>query len=502
MGALSSGAIRVISLAINFFLTPFLLHRIGDVQYGLFILVGSVVTQGALLDLGIEVTIVKYVAEYHARGEHDRAGEMVVISLALYCVLGLVALLLAAAIAPIFPYLFNVPEVDRSTATMAVLLVGIRVAISIPLATPGAILWGLHKYTLCNAVSVIEVLMSAVTTIAVLLAGGGLIALLAASIPVTIVARIILIWCISQVAPDFRLRWPGARRDLIRTVLSFSASTFVLDLANNLTTRMDQIVIGVFLPISSVGFYSVAQRISVVPQMFSEPVLTAFLPIASQLHAQDDVYRLRSLYLVGSRVILAICVPLLVVVIILAGPLLSIWVGAKYAVNAPIVVVLALASILQVGYWPGRLILQGIGQHHGLAKASICLGIANVGLSLLLVRPFGLVGVALGTLIPAIVVNVGYIWPYTMRTVHASVLDLLKQALVPVLAPALPMIVATYVMSRMIKPSGLLAIGTTAATGAAVYAIIFIAVFSGDHERQLIRSLLSRLIKKKYFRSN
>ena len=102
-------------------------------------------------------------------------------------------------------------------------------------------------------------------------------------------------------------------------------------------------------------------------------------------------------------------------VIGLAEPLLALWVGPKYATESAIVVVLAVASIFEVGYWPGRMILQGIGRHHGLAKATICAAIAKLGLSLILIRHFGVMGVALGTLIPAIVVNVVYIWPYTMR---------------------------------------------------------------------------------------
>ncbi len=67
--AISSGVVRVVALCINVFLTPFMLHTLGDTQYGLFVLISSFVTQGAILDLGIAPAVMKYVAEF---ARHER----------------------------------------------------------------------------------------------------------------------------------------------------------------------------------------------------------------------------------------------------------------------------------------------------------------------------------------------------------------------------------------------------------------------------------------------
>ncbi len=227
--------------------------------------------------------------------------------------------------------------------------------------------------------------------------------------------------------------------------------------------------------------------------MLSQPILGAFIPLASQLNAEKDVAGLRDLYLFGSRAILAICIPLLVTVVFLAGPLLALWVGTKYSANSAVVVVLATASVLEVGYWPGRMILQGIGQHHGLAKAASFGAIANLGLSLLLIRFYGVTGVAFGTLIPAIVVNIGYIWPHTMRTVGVSILALLKGALVPVFVPALPMIALLYGIIHTVEPTGFIAVGTTGAAGCMAYAIIYLIFFAGMQEQELVKKIIRRL---------
>src|SRR5262249_43665866 len=150
---------------VGFLLTPFILHRLGDTQYGLFILVGTVIGHGALLDFGIRQAVIKYVAEHRARGDNDRLCSLIATVLVIYCCLGLLALLLSAALAPVFPDLFNVPTSDHGTATIIVLLMGIWLAISIPCATSGAVLIGLQRYGLANALIVLGTLASAMATV-------------------------------------------------------------------------------------------------------------------------------------------------------------------------------------------------------------------------------------------------------------------------------------------------------------------------------------------------
>src|SRR5438552_1502243 len=86
---LSNYAGKLATLATGLVLTPFILHQVGPASYGLWVLVGSVVGYGALLDLGIGNAIIKYVAEYRAKGQLDQAQQLVATALWLYAALGL-----------------------------------------------------------------------------------------------------------------------------------------------------------------------------------------------------------------------------------------------------------------------------------------------------------------------------------------------------------------------------------------------------------------------------
>ena len=486
-------ATKLVTLLIRFFLTPFILHRLGDVQFGLWALVASVVGQGALLDFGIRAALTKYVAEHYARENFEHIRRLIATSLWLYSGLGLLAVGFAAVLAPLFPHLFNIPAPQRTTAAVAVLLMGIQIGISIPAAAPAAVLWALHRYGAVNALVMASTVLSAAITAAILLSGGGLIAMMAAEIPLATAMFFVAMTVLVRAAPELRPRWRDVRRELLSSVLSFSASTFIIETAYSLQTKADELVIGFFRPVSAVAPYTIARRLSGIPQMVGEQIVGAFLPLASELGAEGGTDRLRSFYLVGSRVTLAVCIPLTVILTLMAGPLLTLWVGGAYSQYAPIVVVLVLAGLAEISHWPGGLILQGIARHRPLAIASTCAAIVNLVLSVLLVHPYGLIGVAVGTLIPSTVLSVCVVWPYLSHVLGVRWRDLSREIFLPTFFPVLPMIAVISGAGLIAKPSGFIATGTTASAGLLVYAAIYIIAGAGEPERQLLRSALLRL---------
>jgi O-antigen/teichoic acid export membrane protein len=122
---LSNYVVKLLSLAIGVVLTPFILREVGPRNFGLWVLVGSVTGYGALLDLGISNAIVRYVAEYRARGKSEQAQQLVATALWLYIALGLVVIACSALLAPWFPRLFQVPETEAAATAQLVYVVGV-----------------------------------------------------------------------------------------------------------------------------------------------------------------------------------------------------------------------------------------------------------------------------------------------------------------------------------------------------------------------------------------
>ena len=492
----SNYAGKIVALAVGFFLTPFVLHRLGPAAYGLWVLVGSVVAYGALLDFGISSAITKYVAEYHARGAAKDMQSLVATGLLLYSGLGVLALLLSIVLAAIFPLIFSVPPGQHTTAVRLVLLSGVALGISIPCSTPMAVLRGLQRFDLINLINSSATVLYGLTTVAVLTLGGGLLGMVAISIPLTLLVQIPTIWIIHRIAPEVRFGWRGAELRLVRTVASFSGALFVINVSSQIQTETDEIVIGAMMAVASVTPYAIARRLSQMPQILTDQFMKVLLPLASQLHAEQDHGRLRALYLASTRLTLVFYLPLACGIVFLARPFLAVWVGAQYADYSYLAILLVAASLLDTSQWPAGSVLQGMAKHRWLAVMSFGSAIANVTLSVLLIKPLGLLGVALGTLIPTTIQCLFFVLPYAMRINGVSMRTAIMEMFLPAFVPVIPMAAALYGLRELIQPASYVSIALVGGLSLIVYAAGYLSIGASPSERQAIRGLIVNVLQR------
>ena len=490
-GTVSNYLGRLVVLGTGFLLTPFILSQLGQTTYGLWVLVGSLVTYGSLLDFGFSGAVIKYVAEYRARGELDRARSLVATVLCFYSALGLVFSIASVALAPVIPQIFNLPPEERETATWLVVLMGTGLGLSLPCITSGAVLRGLQRYDIVNLLIVVSTVISTIGTVALLLLGAGVLGLVALNNLIILAMQAPSVWCVHRLAPELRFGWRGARWDQVRKVVSFSSSIFAVQLGGRLQSKTDELVIGALMPIVAVTPYALARRLSELPQLLTDQLLKVLLPLASELDAERDTRRLRLLFLAGTRLTLVLFLPMGCGLMLLAGPALAAWVGRGYEGYAPLVVILTLAALIDTSQWPAASILQGMARHHPLAFAALGSGIANLALSIALLPTFGLVGVALGTLIPTAVEAFGFILPYTLRHTKVSLRQYLGEVVMPAVMPAVPMIVLLHVMIRALEPTSLLMLALIAGTGVGIYGLGYLALGATRDEREFVRRLVT-----------
>ena len=492
----SNTVAKILALAARFLLTPLVLGHIGPIDYGLWVLIGSVLGYGTLLDLGIGGALIKYIAQYMAEGRREDVGKLIATALRLYAGLGAVALTACLALAPLFPSMFAIPAERRATAVQLVVVMGIGMAVSIPAILPTAILRGLQRYDLGSLVSSLGTLLFVAAAVGVLLAGGGVVGLAGVGVATTILVQIPALWMIRRAAPWMRLRWASKERSIVRTLGSFSLWLFIEDMMRRVQTQTDEIVIGAFLPISTITPYSIARRLSDAPLIVTDQFMKVIMPVASQLHAERDLPRLRSLFITGTRITLAVVLPLATVIILLGRQLLSVWVGPEYAGAAILVAILGLASLIDTSTWPARSVLQGIGRFRAIAILSVVAAIANLGLSLLLVRPLGVLGVALGTLVPTAAVRLGLVFPYALRVMRVSAAEAVREIFLPTVLSAIPAVAVLWALGRVIPETSLLILILSAFVGVGVYGAAYLAIGAGEPERNLARRLLRRIHSK------
>jgi O-antigen/teichoic acid export membrane protein len=138
----------------------------------------------------------------------------------------------------------------------------------------------------------------------------------------------------------------------------------------------------------------------------------------------------------------------------------------------PVIQILAIAVAIRVGNASGTILLKGAGQHRKLALVNLTTGLANVGLSVLLIGPYGLPGVAMGTLLPIACSSVFILYPAACR------------------------LSGLLVFARNISSGTLLAVMGIAAGGCTVYLALVLLVAIDRNDRELYLTKLRQLAQR------
>jgi O-antigen/teichoic acid export membrane protein len=395
----------------------------------------------------------------------------------------------------VFPVLFGIPAAERATAAWVVLLMGLSVAISMPLTTAGAVLRGLQRHDLVNMVTVAGTLLSAVGIVTTLLLGGGLREIVVVNVVMTVAAQASSAWLVRRIAPDFGLRWRGARRDLLRSIYHFTLPVFLTNLGGHLQFKTDGLIVGSLLSLEAVTPYSIALKMGEIPQILTDQFMRVLLPLSSHLHAKGDTEKLKSLFTTSTRLSLAIASSVTCTLILVSDLVLSSWVGSDYAEYGYLVAILSLALLIDTTSWPAGLILQGMGRHRPLAIMSIGSGIANLLLSIILVERFGLAGVALGTLIPTTIEILLFVMPYAARELGLRASTVLNEIVLPALFPVAPLAVAVGLIRYVFEPESLVALVVVAGGGMIVYLVVYLAASAREFERELMHAAAAAVLR-------
>jgi O-antigen/teichoic acid export membrane protein len=471
----------VAEMVVGLITLPFNLHHLGTEAYGLWMLTAGVTIHFSILDLGYGGAMVKFVAQYRAHKDSRALNEIASTLFFVFATIGVLAYLVVVGLAFNLDHIFKITPAQAETGTWILLVIGVNVAINFPFSVYGGVSNGFQRYDINNVTAIVTNITAAVVNVVVLLLGFGLLPLVMATTFVRVVAYFVYRQNAYRVFPALRISPSLFRRERLREVTGFSVYSSIIDWANKLNYELDEIVIGIFLGSAPVAVWAVADRIASGIQRLTNQGNAVLLPVVVDSDTTNRVSRLQRVLLEGTRLSLATVMPIAIAVIVLADPLIRGWLGSEVIGAVPVIQILAFAVMLRVGNATSTTVLKGSGQVRRVAMVNIVTGLVNLALSSLLIKPFGLVGVAVGTLIPIAVASIFVLFPAACRRVDVPVGHALHFAAWPAVWPAA--IVAVCLLGiRLVSPGSLLAVVAEAAFASALYLGLFVLAI-GRHDR-------------------
>jgi O-antigen/teichoic acid export membrane protein len=474
----------VTEAVLGLLLLPFNLAHLGAATYGVWVLAASVTSYFSTLDLGYSGALVKYVAHYRARRDVRGLNEILSSAFGVFAALGTVAYIAAVIVAALLGHLFHLTPSEVHTGRLVLLIISLNAAAGIAFSVFGAVINGYQRYYVNGAASIASSIAVGIANVVVLSLGFGLVPLVAT----TTVVRLLTFWLYRanahRVFPGLRLRVGLMRWSRVREMTSFSVYYLLIDWGLRLNYAFDALVIGAFLGPASVTVWTVAQRLSELAQRLANQLNEVLFPTIVDHDTAARTDELRSVFVIGTRLSLAAVLPMAGALMMLADPLVRAWVGAELTGAVRVLQILALVVIVRVGSATALIVLKGAGQHRFVAGVTIVTAFANLALSVALIHPYGLPGVAVGTLIPVTAGAIAITFPAGCRRVGIPVRTAVGVGVWPALWPAFVMF-GYLAATRHLVPPSIPAVMLQGAISATAYAVIFVGLGVSAAERSL-----------------
>lgn len=485
----SNISVFAIKLCITFVMAPLIVRSLGNYDYGIWELVFSFVGYMELLDIGLQPAIVRYVARYNALGNKEELRNIYSTSIVFMGAVGFLIFLFFAIWAVAFPWTLAEKGAPAAKYTLFLIVIGAQFMIGFIGSVFDCFHEGFQRYNLRNNITIVNSIVGSVVLYMLFMKGGGLLSLaLVNMIGFSVKYLFYFIMLSTPRLGGFSFERSHLSLKSFKELASFGYHSLIQGIAARISLNTDAIVVGAFLGAVSVTYFIISANLINQARNLVWAMTRAFMPLFSDLDANGDREKFTQVLFISSRYVLAFTMPLLTGILFLGPAFIARWMGPEYAEKGKWVLYIFAGAYLLPWLNPfSNRLLTGIGRQKVLARISAVSAVINLALSILLVRYLGKEGVALGTMIPMIILEPVVLF-YMCRCVGKSVTQYANEVIRPVLLPNLIFAGLMFLLTSHITPSTYVNILSISLLSLTVYALFFFLLSVNRSEQKLILS--------------
>jgi O-antigen/teichoic acid export membrane protein len=442
------------------FVAPRVMDRkLGQETLGVWDFGWSMVSYFGLTQLGVGSAVQRYVAKYRAAG--DALGLRRLVSSVMGLSLASSALTLGLTIACVWwlPLMLRADLVSESrSARWVVLLLGTTIAVQLAFQLYTGVLAGCHRFDLMNAISATFEVLTAVSIVVVLLAGGGIVALGVVCLAFQLMTDLTRAVWAHRACPELRVKLTDADWGEARQLLKYGIKATVYSISSLLVIQANKLTVGGAFGLATLAVFSRPIALIGMIQSFAGKFANVLTPTASSLQSREQHAELSSLALETARLGASLALPMLLLLAVLGDPIMLLWMGSRYE-PGPSMLILSLGFLGVVALAPVNAILFGMNLHGQLALATLVAAGTSALLGVLngSVLRWGLTGAALAIALP-LTASQAYLAAYACRKFGLALPRFVRYAFGTPLACVTPYVLALLASRLVFRERPLLAV--------------------------------------------
>lgn len=381
---------HLVGRGLGFVLTLVLTRWLGAADFGLIVLALSIVQVASLFaDIGLRDGALRFVALAEGREDPTERSRVMVTVLRWSATTSVAAALVLALAGPLLARQFRQPALGWMIPVLAV---------GLPFSAVGLVLKSmLQALKQLPAIALLHNMADPVTRILIFLGcaalGWGVAAAVASYVTA---ALVVFAGALAWLRPWWPCTFHRLPPNAARAIMAFSLPLSLAHLAGLVMQTADSLVLGYFSTAHALGVYGAAGRVAALGGMTLLAGSMAFAPHANELFGRGDRAGIQRLYAQVTRWLIILGLPLYVLTVVFAAPVLGIF-GAEFREGAPLLIVLATGILISVATGPAGDVVITAGRSKLVLLFSVLVATLNVGLQWALVPRWGVLGAALAT---------------------------------------------------------------------------------------------------------
>jgi len=454
-------------------------------QFGFWSLLWAVFGYGILLDFGFAYSAQKRVAQLSVVQDWPQVSRLLSTIVCFYVIMATLAVGACFLCSEPLIDLFKVSPANREEYRRIMLVFIVGIGVAFPLGVFPEVLAGQQRLATANNLNILGTVANFVAVVVVLGLKLSFMTLVVAALFCTVLPSLLATKLALDHMPGVVLRPSLFSLSTMIDTGKFSLYAYANTLSNVIRNKTDQPVISSILGVAQVTHFQGGSKVGEMFGFLTKQIADVLTPTAAHLHAKGDWQALRDMLLGGMRYSVLAATPLFVLTAAYMDGVLRLLTG----VSQPTGPMIWSGELLVFWYYSlvlthrvFKTMFMMAGQERRLMLQSVSEVALNLTLSIgltFLLRSmwgveWGILGVALGSVIPTLLFGWGLLWGWTAHEAHLTRWALFRRCVLPNWAGCAPMIVAALALRlQPFWPSGsttllmLLESSLVAAVGAA-----------------------------------
>lgn len=400
-GAILSYLYMIIEVISTLWITPLIIHALGDAEYGVYKLVSSITSYLLLLDLGVGNSVIRYIAKYNEGNDLESSRKFLGLCLIFYSVISAILIGLGAIMITSFQNIFarglSLAEVELSKKLLT--LTVLNAAITIGTSVFSNIIIAYSRFAVAKGTAIVQILIRMMLTFTAMSIGGNSVSIVLINLMLTIAMRGYYVFYVLNVL-KLKPKFKDMDFVFIKEVVTFSAFILLQMIATQINAHADQVLLGMLVPMSAslIGIYGVGTQIVQYFQSIGQALGGILMPGVVKLveskatpeQLQDEMIRI-------GRYSFSILGFIFVGFLVNGHNFLFLWVGQGYDQSFSVALLLMLAYLFILTESIGTQILWAKNKHQFQAVLKLLIVLVNVMVSIILIRWNPLLGATVGT---------------------------------------------------------------------------------------------------------